>query len=108
MAVYPALVQLVRMLGRADTLAALGVESEPEPNELSAAQRDRLSVLIDAQLENVASELIDEAAASDDVHDRATALQFIGDRIAGFRDLLTAEQVERLAEGISSGVADWG
>jgi hypothetical protein len=39
MATYPALVQLLRLLGRADALAALGLEAEPEPATLTETQR---------------------------------------------------------------------
>jgi len=107
-ATFPALIQLVRMLGRADALASLGVDTEPDPDELSATQRQRLSDLIDQRLDSVAVELLDEAAASDDVNSRVSALQFVGDRIAGFRDLLNDDQLQRLTSIVESGASDWG
>lgn len=96
MAAYPALVQLARLLGRADALAALGVEREPEPAALSPAQLDRLAALAELRLEQVAAELVEEAAASDDVTSRAAGMAFVRDRIAAFADLLRGDQAERL------------
>ncbi|HLZ68440.1 MAG TPA: hypothetical protein VKV26_00880 [Dehalococcoidia bacterium] len=107
MAAYPALVQLIRLLGRADALAALGVESEPDPATLSATQRETLAALVDGALENIAAELAGEAASNDDVTDRAAGLAFIDDRIAAFADLLSAEQGARLHDEAARLVEDW-
>ena len=63
---------------------------------------------MEIQLENVATELVEEAAASDDVHDRDAALAFTADRIGGFGDLLTQRLTRRLNETIAALVADWG
>ncbi|HEY7294005.1 MAG TPA: hypothetical protein VH916_03145 [Dehalococcoidia bacterium] len=107
MAAFPALVQLIRLLGRADTLAALGVDAEPDPATLSAAQRERLQALLDAALENVAAELVDEAAVSDDVTAREAGLAFVADRISSFADLLSAEQADRLRAEAARLVEGW-
>lgn len=96
MAAYPALVQLIRLLGRADVLAALGVDTEPDPAALRDAQRDRLGELVDGRLQSVAAELVDEAAASDDVTNRAAGTVFVADRILAFADLLRGDQAARL------------
>jgi hypothetical protein len=96
MAAYPALVQLARLLGRAETLAALGTDTEPDPATLTSEQRERLAELLDARLESVASELAGEAVASDDVTSREAGMAWIGDRIALFGELLRADQAERL------------
>ncbi len=108
MAAYPALVQLLRLLGRDDALAALDVDSEPDPAALSEPQRQRLSALVDAALENVAAELVNEAAASDDVTSPAAGLTFVNDRIAAFADLLNAEQAERLRGEAARLLDGWG
>ncbi len=107
MAAYPALVQLARLLGRADTLAALAVESEPDPAALSDEQRERLAELLDSRLESVASELTGEAACSDDVTSRAAGLAYVEDRIAAFGDLLRADQAERLRREATRLLDEW-
>lgn len=107
MASYPALMHLTRILGRADTLAALGCAGEPDPATLTAAQRERLSLLVDARLESVATALVDEAAASDDVTGRGAGRGFVRDRLATFGDLLTPEQAAALLALAEQLTADW-
>jgi hypothetical protein len=107
MATYPALVQLLRILGRGDALAALGLQHEPDPADLSDEQRERLAALVDAQIDNVATELVDEAAASDDVADRASALAFVRERLAEFGDLLGPGQADLLLDAAARLVAAW-
>lgn len=107
MAAYPALVQLIRLLGRADALAAIGVEAEPDPATLGEAQVERLAELLDARLESVAAELVEEAAASDDVAGSAAGMAFVDDRIAAFADLLRAEQAERLRAEAARLLESW-
>lgn len=108
MTTYPALVQLIRMLGRGPALEALGLAEEPDPEALDEPQRERLQALVEQQLEPLASELVNEAAASDDVTDGAAARAWIGDRIAGFADLLGPGQAERLRGAVAARTADWG
>jgi hypothetical protein len=108
MATYPALVQLVRMLGRQDALSALGVVEEPDPTALDDAQRDRLRSLVEMRLESVAAELANEAGASDDVTDSAGGRVWIDDRLAAFDDLLEPDQRERLREAAYRFTRDWG
>lgn len=108
MTTYPGLVQLLRMLGRNDALTAIGTPSEPDPASLTAAQRASLSALIDARLKTIAQRLVDEAAASDDVGDAASAVQFVGDRIAGFDDLMDSVQAAQLNRLVAEAVAGWG
>ncbi len=108
MTTYPGLVQLLRMLGRDAALAAIGAPSEPEPGSLTEAQRACLSALIDARLETVALQLVDEAASSDDVGDSASAAEFVADRIAGFNDLMNPVQAARLSGLVAEAVAGWG
>ncbi len=107
MAAYPALVQLARLLGRAETLAALGAETEPDPAALAPEQRERLAELLDARLESVASELAGEAAASDDVTSREAGMTWVEDRIAAFADLLRADQAERLRSETARLLEEW-
>ncbi len=96
------------MLGRDDALFALGVESEPDPDTLTDEQRERLAELAESRLEGVATELVEEAAASDDVSDGMSALVFIRDRLRTFAGLLTDDQLQRLEALAVDGVAAWG
>jgi hypothetical protein len=96
MSSYPAFVHLIRLLGREPALAALGATSEPDPARLSAEQRQTLAGLVDGAIDNVAAQLVSEAAASDDVRSVSDARAFIRDRIAGFGDLLDHRQSERV------------
>ena len=105
---YPAFVRLARLLGRSDVLAALELDAELDPAELSEAQRARLQELVDAGLDGVAVQLVDEAAASDDVADRAGALSFVVEQVRGFGDLLAPEQARRLLDLAEAATADWG
>jgi hypothetical protein len=107
MAAYPALVQLIRLLGRVDTLAALGVETEPDPATLTPEQLERLAELVDSRLEGIASELVEEAAASDDVTSRVAGMRFVEDRLAAFADLLRADQAERLRAEAARLLEEW-
>jgi hypothetical protein len=105
---YPALVQLLRMLGRETALEALGLAEEPDPAALANEQLQRLQALVDQKLEVVAAELANEAAASDDVTDRESARVWIRDRIAGFAGLLAPGQPQRLLAAAEALTADWG
>jgi len=107
MASYPALRQLLRILGRAEALAALGCADEPDPATLTPAQREGLALLVDAAGANVASALVAEAAASDDVTGRAAGLGFVRDRLAAFGDLLTPEQAAAVLALAEQRTADW-
>jgi hypothetical protein len=55
----------------------------------------------------VAGELVDEAAASDDVTSAEAGRAFIADRIAAFGDLLTAEQAEWLGDEAARLIDGW-
>ncbi len=108
MTTYPGLVQLLRILGRNTALAAIGAPSEPDPGSLTEAQRASLSALIDGSLETIALRLVDEAVASDDVGDSASAVQFVADRIATFDDLMDPVQAAQLNRLAAEAVAGWG
>jgi hypothetical protein len=108
MAGYPAFVQLVRLLGREGALKALSLDVEPDPSELSGQQIARLQELVEAELDSIALQLVEEAAASDDVSNREGALAFVRDRVRGFGDLLTPDQARRLKELAETSTADWG
>ena len=107
MTTYPALVQLLRLLGRDQALAALGLDTEPDPDALTDAQREALGALLDAQLEAVAAELAQEAAASDDVTSAGSAHAWLADRVAGYRDLVGDGRARQLLEAAGAAADAW-
>ncbi|MHB8577083.1 MAG: hypothetical protein ACYDCQ_17360 [Dehalococcoidia bacterium] len=108
MATYPALVQLLRLLGRDQALAALGLETEPDPDALSDTQRERLAGLVEANLDAVVAELVQEAASSDDVFDAARGRSWIADRVAGYRGLITDDLAAAILAAAEGAIESWG
>lgn len=58
----------------------------------------RLRALLDERLDRLARRLLEEAVASDDVVDAASAEAYLEDRLAFFGDVLTDEQRGRVKE----------
>lgn len=85
------LAQLARLLGEA-------VES------LDAR---RLRALLDERLDRLARGLLEEAVASDDVLDAASAEAYLEDRLAFFGDVLTVAQRERVREFFTQVPRGW-
>ena len=91
--------QLARLLGRSDLLT-WDLESPGPRAELERAVEDGFDRLTQGVLE--------EAAASDDVVDAASADAFIDDRLAFLGDLLTGDQRRRLREACRRVTEGWG
>jgi hypothetical protein len=87
-----ALVQIARLLGDDGLRHASDVE-------VAAAVEHGFSRLADA--------LVDEAAASDDVIDRKSALVYLDDRLSFLGALLEEGQRGRLREALVERVAGW-
>src|SRR4051812_46728426 len=105
---YPAFVRLIRLVGREAVMNALSLPTDPDPSGLTEQQRSRLQELVDAEIESVAVQLVQEAAASDDVSSREDALAFVREQVQGFGDLLTADQAAHLERLAADATADWG
>ena len=75
---------------------------------MTAAQRDILSGLVDAQIDAVVAELAREAAASDDVADAAGGRAWITDRVAGYHGLISDDLLSRIVEAAERAIAAWG
>ena len=103
-----AILQIERLLGRAEFRGALGLQAGALPFPLDAGQRDRLSALVDERLAQLAQALLEEAMASDDVVDAPSALAFLRDRREFLGDLLSRPQAERLQAAFEQRVATWG
>jgi hypothetical protein len=102
-----ALLQLERLAGRMDVLRSLGVDAGQEPAVLDGAQRARLQALIDSRIDRLASGLLEEAMASDDVADAGAALVYLQDRLAFLGDLLTGQQQAQIRAEFERHVAGW-
>ena len=68
----------------------------------------RLRALLDERLDRLARRLLEEAVASDDVVDAASAETYLDDRLAFFGDLLSEEQRRRVKEAYMGAVRRWG
>ena len=103
----PGFTQLLRLLGREHAIAALGAGSEPDPNALTEAQGATLRSLLEQQITAVAAELVQEAAASDDVQNAESARGWLTDRIADFRELIGSDLAARLLAAGETAIRDW-
>ena len=87
-----ALAQLARLLG---------------DERLRAARDDELHDAVDAHFDSLVAGIVDEAAASDDVIDHASALEFIAARVEYLRTLLSPEQTSRLWQAVQAKIEAW-
>ena len=95
------LVQLARLIGRDAFAEKFG------PPQTARPDSGELSGLVTGRLDQIAQGLIDEAAASDDVIDAASAQAYVDDRLQTLGDLLTAEQSAALRATFSDATAGW-
>lgn len=89
----PMLAGLPRLLGRPDL--AQGADA-------AALQR-----AVDERFEALATGLLEEIAASDDVHDTDSARDYLEGRLRDLARYLSAAQVERLRADVLQRVAAW-
>jgi hypothetical protein len=93
MAIDPeALTQLARLL---------------KDESLRNASVDKAQAAIDEKIPLLASGLLEEATASDDVLDRESALEFIHSRLGYFGTLVRDDQRALLLEDIRSRIEAW-
>jgi hypothetical protein len=103
-----AIVQLVRLAGRDEILRGLGLEGQDVPASLDSQQTARLQALIEARLDAISRGLLEEAMASDDVHDTPSAHAYLDDRLRFLGDLLSRAQLEALRQTLRRKVEAWG
>ena len=87
-----ALAQLARLLG---------------DNALRTSTLIEVRAAASADIERLAAGLVAEAAASDDVTDRQTALDFVESRIEFFNDLLEDDVRTRLRTAVQDKIDTW-
>jgi hypothetical protein len=74
---------------------------------LRAASEPDISRAVDARFDLLVDGVIAEAAASDDVFDRDSALEFVSARVDNLRGVLTASQASRLLESVQGKIEAW-
>lgn len=95
------LLQLARLVGIDAFTQRLGPPQTAEP------EAEALCTLIEERLEHLARRLVEEAAASDDVIDSASAAAYLEDRLGTLADLLTPEQADRIRAAFRERTAGW-
>ena len=99
------LAQLGRLLGAEEFHSALAPGEEPGARAVDAA---RLRAFLEDRLERLARGFLEEAAASDDVLDAASAETHLEDRLVFFGELLSEEQRRRVRELFMAEARRWG
>lgn len=74
---------------------------------LRSASRDQLAAAADARFDLLVDGIVAEAAASDDVLDRDSALTFVQLRLRSFAGVLSQEQASRLLGAVQEKIASW-
>jgi hypothetical protein len=87
-----ALAQLARLLG---------------DERLRAARDAALDAAVDAHFDALVNGLVAEAAASDDVIDHASAVEFLDARIEYLASLLNDAQRSRLSQAVQAKIEAW-
>jgi len=95
------LLQLARLIGLDAFAGRFGPPQTAEPDT------DVLHTLVDERLGDIARRLVEEAAASDDVIDAASALSYLEDRLLTLGDLLTRAQADRLRTSFAERTTEW-
>jgi len=98
------LAQLARLLGAEELRSALARQGESEGEGIDVG---RLRAFIEERLERLARGLLEEAVASDDVVDAASAEAYLEDRLAFFGELLSEGQRRRVRELYLEAVRRW-
>jgi uncharacterized membrane protein len=95
--------QLARLLGD----EALSSELIAAGDDLPPERRQCLQAAVEAHLPRIVQGLLEEAVASDDVVDGASADAFLEDRLLFLGDLLTDEQRQAVREGYRRASRSW-
>jgi hypothetical protein len=78
-----------------------------QDDRLRSASLDEAQAAIDNRMELLASGLLEEATASDDVLDRESALEFVRSRLAYFGTLVRDDQQALLLDDIRGKIEAW-
>jgi hypothetical protein len=78
-----------------------------EGESLRVAPEDALRAAIDTNFERLIDGIVAEAAASDDVFDRDSGVEFVQKRVEYLSSALNDEQQARLLEGVRGKIEAW-
>lgn len=95
------LLQIARLLGGDAFAERFG------PPQTAAPDPDALRALVDERLDGVAAALVAEAAASDDVIDRASANAYLDDRLRTLADVIDDTQANRVRSAFDELTKEW-
>lgn len=95
------LLQLARLVGIDAFTQRFG------PPQTAAPLVEALQALVEERLSELARALVEEAAASDDVIDAASATVYLEDRLRTLGDVLTPEQARRLRDMFTKATSSW-
>ena len=95
------MMQLARLIGLEQFLGRFGSPHTAEPDFES------LAGLVEERLDVIASGLVAEAAASDDVIDGASAQVFLNDRLETLGELIGEKHQRALAAACAESTKDW-
>ena len=98
------LAQLARLLEADELRTGVALQGKPEGEGVDVA---RLQAFLEERLERLARGLLEEAVASDDVVDAASAGTYLEDRLAFFGGLLSEDQQQRVRELYLEAVRRW-
>jgi len=96
-----ALTQLARLMGEEELVSRFGQAQAADPDA------ETLAGLVAGHVDDIARGLVAEAAASDDVLDRESGMEYIDDRLRTLSDLMEAEQAVAIRSAAVLLVEDW-
>lgn len=103
-----ALAQLARMLGREEVALALALDSGPDlPAALTEEQQRRVRLLAADHVERIASALIEEIDANDDIQNAGSARAYLDDRLTDLSTLLADETATAIRIRVNATLASW-
>jgi hypothetical protein len=93
--------QFARLVGYDVFVSRFGPIDSADPSG------DALREFVDERCDEIAAALVEEAAASDDVSDPASAQAYMDDRLRMMEGLITKEQAERLMTTFIGKTSGW-
>ena len=95
------LLQIARLVGAGAFAERFGPPQRAEPDV------EALRSLVGERLDEVATSLVAEAAASDDVTDQPSALAYLDDRLRTLRDVIAPEHADRVRASFRERIKEW-
>jgi uncharacterized lipoprotein YbaY len=104
-----AITQFARIVGRSTLMERLALPPDAQlPDSLTDVQREGARALAAERAEDIAQALLDEAMASDDIQDAASADAYLDDRLRFLAALLPDGARDRIRTVFDSVAGRWG